>query len=151
MCQEAGSREFKGETLQPGWSLDLTMNDPVTGAPWDLSRRDVQDRVRKLIRTTKPYVIIGSPPCTAFSPLQALNKGRRDKRIVDKELRAAKAHILFCLEVYQTQLDGMRHFVHEHPLRSSAWKMTEMKIFMMKPEVGVVEMQMCAFGMVATD
>ena len=33
VCQEAGSRKFKGETLQPGWSLDLTMNDPVTGSP----------------------------------------------------------------------------------------------------------------------
>jgi hypothetical protein len=31
ICQEAAGRKFAGETLTPGWSLDLTTLDPATG------------------------------------------------------------------------------------------------------------------------
>ena len=37
VCQEADRRNFDGERPRPGWSLDLTMNDPRTGEAWDLS------------------------------------------------------------------------------------------------------------------
>ena len=37
VCMEVDKRSFDGETMRPGWSLDLTMNDPRTGRPWDLS------------------------------------------------------------------------------------------------------------------
>ena len=33
VCQELGARTFDGETSRPGWSLDLTMNDPSSGKP----------------------------------------------------------------------------------------------------------------------
>ena len=72
VCQEAGSRNFGGTRLTPGWSLDLTTTDPSTGKAWDLSQPSVQSRVHKLVRDTKPYFIIGSPPCTPFSPLQEI-------------------------------------------------------------------------------
>ena len=65
---------------------------------------------------------------------------------MQEELRAGKAHIRFCLEIYGMQFKGRRHFVHEHPEKSKAWDMPEMKKFMMKPEVGAVVLQMCAFG-----
>ena len=67
VCQEAASGRYLGERLRPGWSLDLTMNDPKTGAPWDLGRPEVQSRVKKLIKSTQPFCVIGSPPCTPFS------------------------------------------------------------------------------------
>ena len=58
VCHEAGVQ--RGMTLTPGWSLDLTTTDPATGEPWDLSREDVQRRVRKLVRETQPFCIVGS-------------------------------------------------------------------------------------------
>ena len=33
VCQEIGSRKIDGETLKPGWRLDLTMSDPRSGKP----------------------------------------------------------------------------------------------------------------------
>ena len=44
VCQEVDGRKFNGQTLRPGWSLDLTMRDPKTGAPWDLSRPEASDQ-----------------------------------------------------------------------------------------------------------
>ena len=86
VCQEVGGRRFQGEELRPGWSLDLTMNDPKTGKPWDLSQSSVQSRVRKLVRSTKPYCLIGSPPCTPFSPLQEISRAKRDPKVMAEEL-----------------------------------------------------------------
>ena len=67
------------------------------------------------------------------------------------ELNRGKAHIRFCLEIYAIQLKGKRHFVHEHPDRSRAWDMPEVKQFMLRPEVGAITLHMCAFGMKGRD
>ena len=50
IAQEAVLRTYGGTTLKPGWSLDLTLNDPLTGKPWDFSKREVRARARGLIR-----------------------------------------------------------------------------------------------------
>ena len=76
---EAAVRSYKAAALKPGWSLDLTRDDPTTGTPWDLSKPEVRERVRKMVRETKPFVVIGSPPCTMFCPLQSLGKGKRNE------------------------------------------------------------------------
>ena len=136
VCQEASSKKFNGIDLRPGWSLDLTTKDPVTGKPWDLSLPSVQSRVKKLVRDTEPFCIVGSPPCTPFSQLQGLNKKRRDPKIVAKEFRAGRAHMRFCLEVYRMQMKANRHFVHEHPAGSTAWRLPEVQQFIL--EFGVV-------------
>ena len=89
IVQEAGLRRYAGVRLRPGWSLDLTTNDPETGEPWDLSRKDKQDKVRRMIKDGKPFVLVGSPPCTAFSRLQALSSEKRNPEVVKEELRKA--------------------------------------------------------------
>ena len=71
LCQEVDGRKFSGTELTPGYSLDLTMDDPATGQPWDLSKPEVQSKVRKLIRETRPFCVIGSPPCTAAGDQQS--------------------------------------------------------------------------------
>jgi hypothetical protein len=53
--------------LTPGASLDLTNG-------WDFSLVADRNRAWKLVKSSTPYVIIGSPPCTLFSNLQELNK-----------------------------------------------------------------------------
>ena len=151
VCQEAGCREYQGATLRPGWSLDLTTVDPRTGERWDLSRPEVQKRVRNLVRETQPYFVIGSPPCTAFSPLQEISRAKRDPKVMEQQLRKAKAHIRFCVEIYKMQLAGRRHFIHEHPEKSKAWNMPEMVEMMARPEVGAVVCHMCGFGMMSED
>ena len=67
IAQESALRRCSGTTLKAGWSLDLTMRNPSTGKPWDLSCKTTQAEVRKLVVESKPFVLVGSPPCTAFS------------------------------------------------------------------------------------
>ena len=86
VCQEATKGSYEGMELRPGWSLDLTTADPKTGKRWDLSVPEVQDRVRQLVRKTQPYCVIGSPPCTPFSPLQEISRAKRDPKIMARAI-----------------------------------------------------------------
>ena len=149
IAQEAAIKDYGGTRLKPGWSLDLTRNDPKTGEPWDLSDKKVQSRIVKMVAEGKPLFLIGSPPCTAFSAMLNLSKAKRDEEVVKKQLEQAKDHVRFCLQLYQMQLDGKRYFVHEHPATATSWRMPEVIELMMHPEVGMTTFDMCRFGMTA--
>ena len=150
IAQEAAMRSYGGTNLNPGWSLDLTRYDPKTGKAWDLSDKKVQSRVVKMVMEGKPLFLIGSPPCTAMSVMQNINKERRDPAVVRREIQAAEEHIRFCIVLYKLQIKNRRYFVHEHPEGASSWKMQEMVELAMMPGVNVVTFDMCCFGMVAT-
>ena len=51
--------------LSAGDAMDLT-----TG--WDFNKEEDRKRAEEYVDKEEPLVIIGSPPCVAFSPLQTL-------------------------------------------------------------------------------
>ena len=69
---------------------------------------------------------------------------------MQQELKDAKAHIKFCVSLYEIQIRAGRYFLHEHPAGASSWKMKEMTKLMLHPEVDAVTFDMCCFGMVAS-
>ena len=151
IAQEAGTRQYGNTELVPGWSFDLTMRDPLTNEPWDLSRKDVQQRVTKMVTESKPFMVVGSPPCTAFSRLQELSKHKRDPKIVQKKLADAVEHIRFCFKIYKLQRKAGRLFAHEHPSTATSWSLPEVLDMLVKEDVQSVEVYMCHFGLKAED
>ena len=151
VAQEAALRSYDGTKLIPGWSLDLTREDPLTGGPWDLSKCAVRERVRKMVRETAPFLVIGSPPCTMFSSLQNLSKGRRNKADFDRKMKTAKEHVKFCLEIYKMQMAEGRYFLHEHPNSAKSWEMPEVADMVAHEDVDVVTCDMCAYGLKIAD
>ena len=150
IAQEAVLKTFGGTIVRPGWSLDLTMDDPLTGQPWDLGKGEVRARVKKLVAESKPFMLIGSPPCTMFSTLQNLSKAKRnEKKFNEKEV--AKKHVKFCVELYKMQLKGGRHFLHEHPKEATSWTMDEVKDLAETPGVLTAVCDMCAYGLKIKD
>ena len=81
--------------------------------------------------------------------MQNANRGRRDPKVVAKELREAEDHMRFCIELYRMQLSAGRYFIHEHPEGASSWNMHETIKLLIEPNVGVVSFDMCQFGMKA--
>ena len=65
-----------------------------------------------MVVDSKPFMLVGSPPCTPFSRLQELSSPKRDPAIVEKELAAGRAHMKFCFEMYELQRRGGRYFAH---------------------------------------
>ena len=149
IVQEAGLRCFAGKRLRPGWSLDLTVDDPETGKPWDLSDGKIRSKARELIKHGKPYRVVCSPMCTAFSQMQNINKNRRDPAVIKRELDEAKDHIRFAISICAAQLRENRYFMFEHPDGASSWEMPEVKKLMASACVETVNFDMCAFGMTA--
>ena len=129
----------------------MTMRDPSTNKPWDLSKKDVQQKVMKMVVECKPFMVVGSPPCTAFSRLQELSKHKRDPDIVKRELAAAVEHIRFCFRIYEVQRRAGRFFAHEHPSTATSWSLPEVLDMLLKEDVELVEVDMCSFGMKAAD
>ena len=137
--------------LRGGFSLDLTAPDP-DGHVWDFSVQANRVRARKMLDEQKPYVLIGSPPCTAYSNLQHLNECRPGGRERVKEAkRKAKIHLLFCTGPYKAQMEAGRYFLREHPESATSWYETCMADLAAHPMVMTTTIDQCAYGLKSRD
>ena len=144
-------RRGKYKHLSPGIAFDLTVNDPDDGRPWDFSRHDKREKARKILRSSKPFLLIGSPMCTAFSTWQRLNYAKsNDKPAMQRAFKDASAHVEFVTELYREQLEGRRYFLHEHPRYATSWNLACMESLGKAPGVARVDADQCQFGAVAS-
>ena len=93
--------------LKPGFSFDIQTNDE-NGKPWDF---DVPAQRRKCIERViheKPQFLVGSPMCTAFSALQALNKWRMDPTKWQALIDKGERHMRFAIKLYRLQMEQGR-------------------------------------------
>ena len=150
VAQEAGLRRYAGRKLVPGWSLDTTMPDPLDGEAWDLGRTSKKKRLRELVSTGRPYVLIGSPPCTAFSRLQGLNKGRRGENKAKQKLTEAIGHMKLCCELYTEQHKNGAYFIHEHPEGADSWTLKCVIALEQLPGVQKIRIDQCFYGAKST-
>ena len=98
--------------LGGGYSFDLTVPDK-DGYVWDFSQPECRKRAWAKITKSKPFLLIGSPPCTAFSNLQNLQRAQPGGHAkVDAWIEKAKIHIEFCCELYAYQMRQARYFFH---------------------------------------
>ena len=104
-----------------GFALDLTTHD-TDGRAWNFDEEDMRQRARKRQDTEKPMFLIGSPPCTVYSPLQAMNAHKRDPEEVRREQVRAGVHMEFVTSLYREQVLAGRYFLHEHPLCATSWR-----------------------------
>ena len=133
--------------FQPGWSLDLTVKDE-TGQPYDFSKHECREKARKLIHETKPLLLIGSSMCTWLSVRQNLNKKHMSKEDWQRAYNNAVEHIKFVFELYNTQVQSGRYFLHEHVASATSWNLPVVTEFCARyPHAYVVTMDMCQFGM----
>ena len=79
-----------------GFAFDIMVLDPDDGQPWDLSVKAKRDKARAMIREQRPFMLIGSPMCTAFSTWQRLNAARsKDPDAMRRAKEGAILHFNF--------------------------------------------------------
>ena len=135
--------------IREGGTYDLLADK--CGMRWDFTKAEHRQRARREIAELKPYIVIGSPPCTMFSQLQNLNKRHWSDAEWSARWTAARVHLQFCAQIYQDQLREGRHFLHEHPAWAKSWGLPEIQQITNRPEVVVVEMHQCQYGMTQRD
>ena len=79
--------------LYAGFALDLTKNDPVDGKPWDFNDPVKRNRAKQKLLQEKPNLLVGCPPCTAFSILFRSNVSRMNPDKVRKLTEEATRHL----------------------------------------------------------
>ena len=133
--------------LRAGWSLDVRCADGVTGRRWDLTRRADQDTAFDMIRKDKPHTIVLCPPCTRFCALLRLSRTQVDRQ----EWVKAVQMVNVAVKMAEMQVAGGRHFVFEHPLTASSWRLPSLRRF--RPRAGVYEtvLHQCMYGLVSED
>ena len=129
----------------PGFALDLTTVD-TDGRPWDFDDVVMRDRARKKLAEEKPMLLVGSPMCTAFSTWQRINNKIRCPVTVAGELKRARQHLEFCVELYREQAKAGRYFVHEHPAYASSWQTDIIEGMMSDPGIVKATCDQCMYG-----
>ena len=106
----------------------------------------------QLVNSRRPYLLVGSPPCTAYSNLQNLNKcrpGGEEKVAAMQE--EAQVHLDFVAKLYLMQIAAKRYFVHEHPTSATSWYVDSIQQIANSPTVMKANAHLCAYGLTATD
>ena len=88
--------------------------DLTTG--WDSNIVEHRDLADMYVEQRKPLVLIGSPPCVAFSQLQTMIPDSDRKAC---QLKEGMQHMEFVVKLYNKQLEGGRIFLHETRLTRS--------------------------------
>ena len=144
VCARARERGKNG-----GWSLDWMVMDPITRQTWDLRQDHVKRKVLGMLRRDRPELVVACPPCTLFSMLQNLSGDPRTRCPV--KWKEAVDMVDFAVEVCLEQLKAGRHFVFEHPLSATSWRVTRLDELRKTKGVHEATGHMCAYGMRARD
>ncbi len=140
-------KRSRNKYLVPGFALDLTVTDDDDGEPWDFSRPEKREKARRRLRSERPYLLIGSPMCRAFSTWQAFNEAKcENPEAMERAKVAAQVHVDFVVSLYVEQLQGHRYFLHEHPRWASSWNSPFMEELMKVEGVHLVHGDQCQYG-----
>ncbi len=131
--------------LVPGFAFDLrTCN--AAGKPWDFRDKDMRREAKRMLEEQKPWILVGSPPCTPFSTWQALNERKRPAEKVQSEWDEGVAHLEFMSELYAMQHRGGRYFLHEHPEHANSWGVECIRRVAAMPHVEETVGDQCQYG-----
>ena len=116
---------------------------------WDLTQPQIRNFAMQQIRARRPRVLLVSPPCTVFSSLQHLNKGKVSEE--DFKLRFAEGEDLLKVAVdmcvLQLQARPPRAFIFEHPLAASSWQHPSVKHVAERAGIYCPHFDQCRFGL----
>ena len=135
--------------LAAGSTFDLHADE--AGVAWDFTRPSDRKRAWDRLRAEEPFLVVGSPPCTMFSRLQLnLNARKMGKIEWERRRREAEVLLIFAVAVYRLQVQGGRHFLHEHPAGATSWSHPAVVRLRARHGVDAVVSHMCEFGMETT-
>ena len=109
--------------LSDGYVLDLTVDDPESGLPWDFAQPLMRERALTIVIRDRPQILLGSPHCLALTVLQQRQHPPLAPALVAKLVLQCVEHLRFCVQLYRMQAEGGRFFVHEHTAGHASWRL----------------------------
>lgn len=136
--------------LPQGFSLDLAVPQE-NGEPLDLSVDSNASKANALIDCEKPYLLIGSPPCTYGSKLQQWNFPKMNADDVEAQVKSGTMHLHNSIKLYKQQMHEGRRFLYEHPAGNLSWQDEKMLELMSTNGVYPAKSPRCRYGMASED
>ena len=137
--------------LRPGYAFDMTQPRESDGQPWDFRRHDHRRDAYFILRKDRPLLLVGSPVCTAFSQIMALNWDKMAPEERGKMIHEGVEHLKFVCSMYKWQHRDGRLFLHEHPWGAWSWKLECVQDLLNSCGVRSVRSDMCRFNMTSVD
>ncbi len=131
MVEEARRQKMTG-----GSSFDLTNG-------WDLTDKESKEKMWKALMEEDPWLIVLSPPCTAFSKLQLWNFPRMKRKKVIQMLQLGVTHLELVCEIIKWQVNRGGYVVFEHPRGASSWEQNCIQEILRLEGMRLVECDMC--------
>ena len=115
---------------------------------WDFLQPDLCALSLQLLCVWNIMVLMLSPPCTAFSALQAMwNFPKLSPDRVAQIWRVGMIFLEHAMDAARVQLDGGRFFAFEHPANATSWGQPCVQAVMARPGVVVVQFDQCMLGL----
>lgn len=117
--------------------------DILTG--WNLLDASVKQTVIKMWETQEVKMLLLSPPCTIFSPLQVCfrNYEKMDPETLKKKWAEGLHHLDFSAMGIRNQLQKGLKFMLEHPQRASSWEHPPIAEIRGRPDVYCADFDQC--------
>jgi hypothetical protein len=121
--------------------------DILTG--WDLTVPWIKELSLLILTRLHILMIILSPPCTAFSPLQRMwNFPKLSAIRVSEIWNTGMIHLDHAMQLAWKQLNEGRFFAFEHPASASSFAQACMCDLLVHPHVEAVVFDQCMLGLV---
>ena len=140
------ANKFTSYSIDSSLIIDMTAkrNDRQF---WDFGTREDQETLEQMQQEHQTEPLIGSAPCISCRTiLHSSENGTKEQ--IDK---TQDEYTQACIQAYKRQLSMGRHFLHEHPVHASSWRMPEVRELMNDGKVHLVQGPMCRWRMTATD
>jgi hypothetical protein len=116
---------------------------------WDLCIKATVQAAFEELHNRKPYVIMLSPPCTAYSVMMNVNWPKMAQEVA----KAKAAEAIWMLDVaawfMEEQISAGRKFIFEHPAGAKSWGRPNIKAIAKHPTVFQRTFDQCMYGMVS--
>ena len=126
--------------LRPGQAFDL-----VDGV--DLGTVPGRALVWAYLEAHRPRCVVVSSPCTTFSALMAICKGRMPPGKFEQNHGEGKHRLSFAMSVCKFQHSRGRYFLHEHPAGATSWKETSVREVRTLPGAMTSKFDQCCYGL----
>ena len=133
----------RGLSADAACSLDITRG-------YDFMSMESRAECLSIIKRRKPKFVVASPPCTMYSPLQALfNLHKMTEEEKHRRFQEADALLKFTMSICKQQALKGGYFAFEHPQRASSWGRQFVDEIRQMPDVHCVSFDQCRTGLMS--
>ncbi len=100
-----------------------------------------------MVKRDRPWLVIASPPCEAWSTIMGLNWAKTTAEEKEKKLAEARVLLEFAVEICLMQQRAQRYYLLEQPDQAASWAEDCLKALSQTSGYLRLTTDMCRYGL----